>query len=367
MVVSGAIGLGLLLSRTASGRQVVRRRFCRADGSRGLCGLLLRLLWDWSERRRGNAGVRYLAIRRGKPELKLPEPGWQRAGTAAVVVRRRRMPVWQAIKPGLQIGQRPRWRPRCQSAPVRPANASLHCGWPGLSRRLEGAGTDGVSAHVCRGDVGGGGFRGGGFRGGGLCGRASCCRRARGRAGDRQFRVHLSSLWWQADRCLAGRGRPGGRGLRWLWRRCWLCRWCGLWRRCRRIGLAHGVACGVVRPGARSERHGGNVRSRRRRGTAKVVGKPGKVDARQVHSALARVLWLVPRVSWPRHSGILPPSGDPLIVMSVRRPRGRADTPAGVRLRCGPRAAAVPPAECSRSQTRDRSWCRQARVRSLRS
>jgi hypothetical protein len=210
VVSAGVIGRGLLLFRTAGRRHIVRRRFCRSYGWRSLCGLLGRILWDWSERRRGNAGVRRLPIRSGKPELKLPEPGWQRARTAAVVVRRRRMPVWQAIKPGLQIGQRPRWRPRCQNAAVRPANAGLHCGWPGLSCRGEGAGTDGVSAHGCRGDVGGGGFRGGGF-----CGPANCCGRASRRAGDRQFRGHLSSRWWPADSCLAGRGGPGGRRLRW--------------------------------------------------------------------------------------------------------------------------------------------------------
>ncbi len=208
------VRLGLLLSRTAGRRQAVRRRFCRADSSRSLCGLLPRRLWHRSRGRRRNAGVRHLAIRRGKPELKLPEPGRQRARAAAVVIRRRRMPVRQAIKPGLQIGQRSRWRPRCQSAAVRPANTGLHCGWPGLSCRREGAGTDGVSAHGCRGDVGSGGFRDGGFRGGGFRGGGLCARangrgrvgggRASGRSGDRQFRGYLPSRWWPADRCLAG-------------------------------------------------------------------------------------------------------------------------------------------------------------------
>ncbi len=62
---------------------------------------------------------------------------------------------------------------------------------------------------------------------------------------------------------------------------------------------------------------GRGSRCRRRRSTAEVVGQPGEVDAREVHGVLPRVLGLIPRLRWPRHSYILPPSGDSLIVVSL--------------------------------------------------
>ncbi len=230
------------------------------------------------------------------------------------------MARWQPGEPGPEVGK---------GAGYGPASA----GKAGCrSKRTVGAAGHRAHGHEARGHRGwrsrpdAGSARGSGPPGGGAGGARPSGGRLRGsyvRTGSRADRT-------RAFRTRAGRTRAG-----------------------RTLGHCTGADGRGRRQVSRLSRCSGGRLSRsgrrgRRRRTAEVVSQPGEVDAREVHSVLPRVLvlprilGLIPRLRWPWHSYILPPSGDSLIVVALpgavfrlshpgKRPRSRKECVAGDR------------------------------------